>query len=270
MRIEPPGPVLGRSRQWQACSYFSALPTVHDEAFCIRVWDWSETSQTVSLFCRSLGVVRGLAKGSKRDDARFSGGFELLTKGQVGMIIKSSDAMATLTSWDLSQTFPGARVKLPAFYSAMAMLDLVHHMVRDHDPHPLLFDSLGAAATELARPERTIPALTGFLWSVLVESGYRPELDRDVRTSNPLDTSAPLAFDAKLGGFTRWEKGAAEEGWRARPQTLELLRELAESRPASGTPEDVLRAGKLLYAYVRETAGTPIPSVELALKVLSG
>ena len=246
------------------------MPTVHDDAFCIRVWDWSETSQTVSLFCRSHGVIRGLAKGAKRDDARFSGGFELLTRGQIGMIIKSSDAMATLTSWDLAQTFPGARSNLPAFYSAMAMLDLVHHMVRDHDPHPLLFDALGSCASGLADSDRTVAALTGFLWSVLVESGYRPELDRDVRTSTPLDSSAPLAFDPKLGGFTRWEKGSAEEGWRARPQTLELLRGLAERRFASGGSEDVLRVGKLLYAYVRETAGVPMPSVELALRVLSG
>ena len=246
------------------------MPTVHDEAFCIRVWDWSETSQTVSLFCRTHGVVRGLAKGAKRDDTRFSGGFELLTKGQVGMIIKSSDAMATLTSWDLSQTFPSARANLPAFYSAMAMLELVHHMVRDHDPHPILFDSLGTAAADLANPDRTIASLTEFLWSVLVESGYRPELDRDVRTSTPLDKSSPLAFDAKLGGFKRWEKGGAEEGWRARPQTLEILRNLAENKPVTGAAEDVLRAGKLLYAYVRETAGMPMPTVELALKVLSG
>jgi len=245
------------------------LATVHDEAFCIRVWDWSETSQTVSLFCRMHGVVRGLAKGAKRDDVRFSGGFELLTRGQVGMIVKSSDAMATLTSWDLTQTFPGARASLPAFYASMAMLDLVHHMVRDHDPHPLLFDSLGAAAAELSNPQCAIAALTGFLWSVLVESGYRPELDRDVRSAGPLDPNAPLAFEAKRGGFTRWERDSADEGWRVRPQTLELLRSLAEGRPALGAAEDVLRAAKLLYAYVRETAGTPMPSVELALRTLS-
>lgn len=245
------------------------MATVHDDAFCIRVWDWSETSQTVSLFCRMHGVVRGLAKGAKRDDVRFSGGFELLTRGQVGMIIKSSDAMATLTSWDLNRTFPGARASLPAFYASMAMLDLVHHMVRDHDPHPALFDSLGAAAADLANPERAVVALTGFLWSVLVESGYRPELDRDVRSSEALDPSVPLAFDAKRGGFTRWERDGADEGWRVRSQTLEFLRSLSIGRASLGASEDALRAAKLLYAYVRETAGTPMSSVELALRTFS-
>ncbi|MBX3380442.1 MAG: DNA repair protein RecO [Phycisphaeraceae bacterium] len=245
------------------------MAAIHDEAFCIRVWDWSETSQTVSLFCRSHGVVRGLAKGAKRDDARFSGGFELLTRGQIGMIVKSSDAMATLTSWDLTRAFPGARSSLGAFYTAMALLDLVHHMVHDHDPHSALFDALTRSAEALGSSEPTVQILAGFLWSVLVETGYRPELERDVRTSLPLDAGAPLAFDAKLGGFTRWSNDASEAAWRARPQTLDLLRRLAGGSPPAGAPEDFLRAGKLLYAYVRETAGAPVPSVERALQVLA-
>lgn len=233
------------------------------------MWDWSETSQTVSLFCRSHGVVRGLAKGAKRDDTRFSGGFELLTKGQVGMILKPSDAMATLTSWDLTQLFPGARASLPAFYAAMAMLDLVHHMVRDHDPHAALFDALTRCAQSLGTPASTIDVLTGFLWSVLVETGYKPELEHDVQTSEALDPAGPLAFDAKRGGFTRWSPESSHDTWRARSQTLELLRRMARGVPLTGTHEDSLRAGKLLYAYVRETAGSPVPSVERALQVLA-
>lgn len=246
------------------------MPTVHDDAFCIRVWDWSETSQTVSLFCRAHGVVRGLAKGAKRDDARFSGGFELFTRGQVGLILKSSDAMATLTAWDLTETFTGARASLSAFYTAMAMLDLVHHMIRDHDPHPFLFDALASAAGRLSRVDQALGPLAVFLWDVLVESGYRPELERDVRTSEPLDLTIPLSFDARLGGFTRWEKGAAQEGWRVRPQTLEALRTLAIRPQSAVQSDDLLRAAKLLYAYVRETAGDAIPSVEDALRAFSG
>lgn len=249
--------------------FFGTLPTVHDDAFCIRVWDWSETSQTVSLFCRAHGVVRGLAKGAKRDDARFSGGFELFTRGQVGLILKSTDAMATLTAWDLTETFTGARANLSAFYAAMAMLDLVHHMIRDHDPHPVLFDALASSANKLSKADRALGTLAGFLWEVLVESGYRPELERDVRSSESLDLSAPLAFDARLGGFTRWEKGAADEGWRVRPQTLEVLRALALRPHALAPSDDLLRAAKLLSAYVRETAGGPIPSVDGAMRAFS-
>ncbi|MBX3389911.1 MAG: DNA repair protein RecO [Phycisphaeraceae bacterium] len=246
------------------------MATVHDDAFCIRVWDWSETSQTVSLFCRAHGVVRGLAKGAKRDDARFSGGFELFTRGQVGLILKSSEAMASLTAWDLSHTYRGARASLAAFYCSMAMLDLVNHMVRDHDPHPALFDALASGAAQLGAGHPVAGALTRFLWSVLVEAGFRPELDRDVRTAQPLDDSGPLTFDPRLGGFSRSSNGAAEEGWRVRPRTLQLLRTLSENGNSVCEPEDLLRAARLLYAYVRETAGIPVPAVEAAIRVIRG
>ena len=43
------------------------MPIIADTAICIRCWDFSETSQTVSLVTREHGVVRGLAKGAKRE-----------------------------------------------------------------------------------------------------------------------------------------------------------------------------------------------------------
>lgn len=250
-------------------TYFCLLPTVHDDAICIRVWDWSETSQTVSLFCRELGVVRGLAKGSKRDDARFSGGFELLTRGQAGVILKSTDAMATLTSWDLAEVFPGARADLATFYCAMAMLDMVHHLVKDHDPHPALFDMLVVDARRLGDPKQSAHVLVSFLWSALGEAGYRPELERDVRTSLPLDRPESLVFDPRLGGFSAASNGnGADENWRTRPQTLQVLHDIASAKSPEHSLESTVRAGKLLAAYVRELTASPLHSLQSAFDAL--
>ncbi|MHC4990131.1 MAG: DNA repair protein RecO, partial [Planctomycetota bacterium] len=64
------------------------MPTIQDQAVCIRHWDFSETSQTVSLLSREHGVIRGLAKGAKREKGTFSGGIDLLTVGEVVAITK--------------------------------------------------------------------------------------------------------------------------------------------------------------------------------------
>ncbi|MCH7601829.1 MAG: recombination protein O N-terminal domain-containing protein, partial [Planctomycetes bacterium] len=42
------------------------MPKIAYYAICIRRWDFSETSQTVSLFTSEAGIIRGLAKGAKR------------------------------------------------------------------------------------------------------------------------------------------------------------------------------------------------------------
>ena len=74
------------------------MPAIRDEALCIRHWDWSETSQTVSLFTRTHGLVRGLAKGSRREKSNFSGGIELLTRGQALFILKpAADTFLSVT-----------------------------------------------------------------------------------------------------------------------------------------------------------------------------
>ena len=86
----------------------------HDQALCIRQWDFSETSQTVSLFGRTLGCLRGLAKGSRRERGSFSGGIDVLTRGEVGVILKRDRELATLTEWDTQETFPRLREDLTA------------------------------------------------------------------------------------------------------------------------------------------------------------
>ena len=64
------------------------MPVAHDQGVCIRHWDFSETSQTVSLFGRGLGLVRGLAKGARRERGSFSGGIGLLARGEIVAVVK--------------------------------------------------------------------------------------------------------------------------------------------------------------------------------------
>ncbi|MCZ6836092.1 MAG: recombination protein O N-terminal domain-containing protein, partial [Planctomycetota bacterium] len=73
------------------------MPTISDSAVCIRRWDFSETSQTVSLFTHTHGIIRGLAKGAKREKGAFSGGFDVLTQGHLVAIVKPGRDLATLT-----------------------------------------------------------------------------------------------------------------------------------------------------------------------------
>ena len=224
--------------------------TICDDAICIRHWDWSETSQTVSLFTREHGVVRGLAKGSKRDKAPFSGGIELLTRGEVVAIVRPSGALATLTAWDLTDAYTGARRSLRAFYVGSYLLDLVHHAVTDADPHQGLFDALCAVFSQLAdRPEE---ALVRGQWAVLAETGYAP---------TPMAAAgAQVWFSAREGVFQTGIPLA--DGWRVRRETVEFLGVVCRSPwvklDADATTLD--RASRLLGSYLRFVLGREVPS----------
>jgi DNA repair protein RecO (recombination protein O) len=241
------------------------VPPVIEDAICIRQWDWSETSQTVTLFCRDLGVVRGLAKGSKRPKSHYSGGIELLHRGHAGVILRKNSDLALITEWDLTQTYPVLRSSLPAHNAGLYAADLIQQFVHDHDPHPALFDTLVLMLSLLREGEPIWRATVGFQWSTLVESGFYPTLDRDVRSGEPLDVAATYRFDPESGGLTKDGPGPSPGSWKVRAATVELLRAISTAAPGdviapTPDPETAERASRLLGAYTRHVLGHEPPT----------
>jgi len=240
---------------------------VTDQGVCIRQWDWSETSQTVSIFGRGIGIVRGIAKGAKRENARFSGGLEVMTRGEFIASMKPTEGLTLLTAWDLQETFPAARQSLSAFYAGMTMLDLIHHALREQDPHPDLFDALLVALRGLGSPASDRMSLLKLLWAVLSETGHQPELVRDVVTASELAPARSYAFNARMGGITKDDQGGGQGVWRVRAETVDLLRTVAAGTAAEGADvAGVERATKLLGLYFREVFACELPSMKMWLE----
>ncbi len=230
------------------------MPTITDNAICIRRWDYSETSQTVSLFLREHGVVRGLVKGAKRPGSAFDGGLDLLTHGQVVAIVKPNRDLATVTAWRVLEMFRVLRESLAANRAGLFMADITQLLLEEHDPHPALFDALRDALRALADPSRIGAALLRFEWTALCEAGYRPELERDAETGSELPGGPTLAFSAVAGGVVA-DTGAGGR-WRVRRETIELLRALARDEiPQGKDPGAADRAARLLAVYLRELLG---------------
>ncbi len=131
------------------------------------------------------------------------------------------------------------------------MADLVQHMLTDHDPHPRLFDTLRDALAKLDLTNRHGHTLLAWTWVLLCETGFKPQLDRDAETGEPLPRQAPtLAFSATAGGVVADTGGA--DRWRVRRETVELLRRVAAGQAPEGSPD---RANRLLACYIRALLG---------------
>ncbi len=233
------------------------MPTIVDEAICVRHWDFSETSQTVSLLSRRHGTLRGLAKGAKRERGRFSGGIDLLTRGEVVALTKPGRELATLTDWDLRQTWRAFRERLQINRAAFYMADLASRLVGPDDPHPPVFDALvdsfdalqvaGVRDPAWSEHRGVDEALVRFQWTALAECGYRPQLDGSPTTGVAL-------FDAQAGGVVdRDESGRA---WKVRADTIGLLVAIGDGEECADAPDEAMaRAARLLAAYAREIIG---------------
>ncbi len=271
------------------------MPRFKDDAIVIRLLDWSETSQIVSLLSREHGKLPVIAKGARRQSpsmvARYSGGLELLTQGQAVGMIKATAELATLTEWDLQQPNSHLRHDLQAQWIAMYAAELVGAMVADHDPHPVSFAALVTLLQSLkniGHKANHASALLSYQWTVLCDCGFRPVLDRDVVTDQPLGEARSYAFDALAGGLMMDRGTTLGEDtrgpWRVRSSTVELLRLLDQNQPIDHADQTgqtdrtdrtdemnandharVGRANRLLGVYVRTILDRELRTIGLAM-----
>ncbi|MDI9403526.1 MAG: DNA repair protein RecO [Limnohabitans sp.] len=233
------------------------MPNLIDEAICIRQWDWSETSQTVSLFCRSTGILRGLAKGARRERGSFSGGIDLLARGEIVAVVKPDRELQTLTQWTLLQLFRRPHDELETNLVALSMAELVHRFLPPSVPHERLFDALTTTLERLEEGERPAPEFLRFFLVFLREVGHVPRFDADGIPSSR------LAFDPTAGGVV--DVGEHPHAWRMRAETLTALALVSRGEPPENCdPDAVDRANRLLAAYAREILGSDLVTIRLA------
>lgn len=236
------------------------MSAVHDQGVCIRHWDFSETSQTVGLFGRATGIVRGLAKGARRERGAFGGGIDLLSRGEFGAILKRGKELATLTEWDLLELYPRLRTDLAANRVAYYMADVVGRMLEPEDPHPALYDrmveSLRALGATRARDEPAPDggqALLSFQWTLLGETGYRPSFE---------GWSGEVAvFSPAAGRVVRPGEPVDGPAWKVRASTVACL-EHVDSGGEVPDAASAERANRLLASYLRHILGTEPPTMQ--------
>ncbi len=250
------------------------MTITHDEAVCLRHRDWSETSQTVILLTRRHGLINGLAKGSKREKSAFSGGFELLQRGEVGFVRRPDKDLLTLTEWDLTDPHTGLRSRYRPAVLAMFAAEMTASLLAPGDPHPRAFDAMcemaaSSAALEPGPPGTQCRPFTRYMVALLDEAGHLPDL-----RPPPEGGAGVLLFDPARGGFvepsaeqipTRDPFGVSGRGevWPVREETAAVLGRVAREEgigPEKPEQKQIgweawLRASRFLAAWSVYRAG---------------
>jgi len=237
------------------------MSTIRDQAIVLRHWEWSESSQTAALFTRAHGLIRGLAKGARREKGRFSGGLELLTRGEVVAILKQTTDLATLTDWDLQEVFPRLRNDLRTHHAGLYLADVLAHALRPLDPHPRLWDEAHATLRSLDEGGSPSEALVRFQWATLVETGHQPRLDWP---DGAAKDAAVVGFDPVAGGLCAdpGEAPGVSGPWRIRGETVRALRGLEAQEPnwTRAAPATLDRMNRFLAACLTWILGRDLPT----------
>lgn len=246
------------------------MPTLKDEAICIRLKDWSETSQIAVMLTREHGKVSVVAKGAKRHYPsavmKYSGGIELLTGGQGVFIVKPTTELAILTEWNLQEPFWHLRQHLGAYQRAMYAADLMYHLISDHDPHPRSYAAMMDFLQELESAAQHERGLLKFQWTVVDDMGFAPVLDHDAQSGEPMDMEQiTFGFHPIEGGVVP-DTGEADR-WRVRRETIHLLQAVAQRGDLSEYEDAALnRANRLLCAYFRSVLSKSLMTMDYILE----
>jgi DNA repair protein RecO (recombination protein O) len=190
------------------------MPGIYkDEGVVLKTTKLGEADRIITLFTRSHGKVRAVAKGIRKTKSRFGARLEPYTRVQL-MIYRGRD-LDTVTSADIITPFDGIRTDYERLTAAAALVEMVEKVTPDRErafsTYALLLAGLQALAE--GRGQTVVPA---FLVKLLSISGYHPELS----------TCAGCSRTVELGGFSAALGGAVcQQCWRDDREAVALTGE---------------------------------------------
>jgi len=234
-----------------------------DQAICIRVVDYSETSQVVTFFTRLNGKVGVIAKGAKRTPWPFGGPLEMFSFGSIAFSDSSREKLATLIEFVPITGIVDSLVlagDMFVLHCCLFVSELVNALTKDYDPHPGLFDGLLRFLGEITRIEkgRGLVPLIIFQLNVLREIGLSPVLDQCVNCRNPFSGKwHEVYFSSNAKGLICKDcQGPFPDKIVIAPNAIKCLLH-AESLTLAQNPTLVQIEGFLIN-YITDALGRPV------------
>lgn len=258
------------------------MPLVRDRCICLRRSEYSETSQIVTLFGCTYGVVRAIAKGAHRRTkagaSKFDGGIDLLDNGDAVFTHDPGRDLATLTEWSLREGHLGLRKTLRGMYLGLYAAELVSRLVEEHDPHPDLFNRIEATLGELSTP-RQEEAFLAFELDLLKETGYLAEFSTCASCGSAVDDRAPCYFSPARGDLVcRNCESVIHDRMSIDPRLLRLLQTILRLPRSNGAAQRLPQltrhqtdpVNRLFADQIEHTLGRRLQLAPYVLSVSSG
>ena len=189
---------------------------LHEPAFVLHRYDWSESSLILEVFTRRQGRTALVAKGAKRPSSNFRP--VLLPLQPLHLNYSADGEIGTLKSaeWAGGHVMPVGEALLSGYY----LNELLMRLLARDDPHPTLFDAYALTVASLTAPEEGTGSqgdwiqavLRAFELVLLRQIGVLPALDAQTLTQRPLQDAAPYLLTAESG----LREAQDEEGGPAR------------------------------------------------------
>ncbi|NOZ61737.1 MAG: DNA repair protein RecO [Calditrichaeota bacterium] len=171
------------------------------EAIILKTQKQGETSKILTLFTKSKGILKVIAKGSRGPKSRYFGTLEPLNHIAIVYYFKETRDLQLLSQADIVGSFIELREKLEKYAIAVFCCELVQRTQLEQ-PNAALFRDLLALLRALnGATGRLMNFLFWFVLRFLDISGFKPELNQ-CQVCGTTRKQGVLRFSILRGGFS--------------------------------------------------------------------
>jgi len=177
----------------------SGNPFHRTEAICLRVIDYSETSQVLRFYARESGKISCIAKGAKRKKSTFRGAFHFLAVYNLVRMEKMSGSLDLVTQAELIEDFHGLAEDYGRYSAACYIAEFLDTFTLDGQVVGNLYDTTSEALHRLQENIPLADLLFSFEAKALRALGFFPRL-RECGGCRSAITTSEAYFAPRDGG----------------------------------------------------------------------
>ena len=169
------------------------------EAIVLRTYPLREADLLVTLFTRTEGKVRGVARSAKKSKRRFGGAVEPLTYVRVYYEDRERQELARLDSCEVLESPLATEVSYPRAVALAHVAELLDELLPDREANDAVFRLALSVLAGLRGTEVWMPVTYFELWMTRL-MGYLPELSECIVCGRVLNGSRAF-FHALTDGL---------------------------------------------------------------------
>src|SRR5436309_604240 len=166
----------------------TSMPLKESEAIVLRTYPFRESDLLVTLFTRSEGKVRGVARAAKKSRRRFGGALEPLTYIKVAYEDRERQELSRLDSCEVLESPLTTEVSYPRAVALGHVAELLDELLPDREANDAVFRLALSVLAQLRGQEFWLPVTYFELWMARL-MGYLPDITECLECGRVLNGS---------------------------------------------------------------------------------
>ncbi|HMF55130.1 MAG TPA: DNA repair protein RecO [Pyrinomonadaceae bacterium] len=203
---------------------------VETEAIVLRTYNFADADKIVICLSRKAGVIRAVARGSRRLKSRFGAGLEPFTLLSLSYYEKEGRELVTLRHLEIIISYFNLCSDADSISSLARMAELLIEFLPPHEPDERVFRMMCACLEAASRSPKSLAHLVRYfeVW-LLRLSGFLPDMVACSICGSRLHDSKTVSTDAE--GRLRCQQCSQGTGMRLTEEVLGHLRAIRRLSP---------------------------------------